>query len=199
MGSDFYNLTYENLRSPIYISFIISAVIVLISFLGCCGTCNENPCMIKAYAGLILVCVVLQVAVVVLLYKINPDDLRKEIKTKMFDKFIENVEFQRSIQIVQQEYKCCGFDSWRDYGEDIMKVPDSCCGKFDEKTSFSNATGDCQEKEIAAGCKKQFVELFKENSKPLYITIGLVFGLQLLVIILSCALSKSIREQYNVV
>jgi len=205
LGGDVFNLD-SALKSPIYFTLIIAGVIVLISFLGCFGTCNESPCMIKAYAGLILVCVILQVAVIVMAYKIDPEEISTGIKQKVLMKFSEQeTSVKKSIQLIQLNNKCCGVDGYKDYMpvkdvEDVKYVPDSCCSKFDEHKNAS-LTGDCDLDSLKAvtGCKSVLQAAIKENYKYVYVVIGCVFGFQLLVIILSCALSKNIKEQYNMV
>lgn len=166
------------------------------------GTCNENPCMIKTYAGLIFICVLLQVAVVVMAYRIDPEEISKGIKDRIITDFQnQSSSVQQSIQLIQNNNKCCAVDGWKDYKVAAKQIPNSCCGKYDETKQHANVTGACQEQDLVnvQGCKQRLQDLISENYKYVYIIVGCVFGFQLLVIILSCALSKNIREQYNVV
>jgi len=201
LGEDVFNLD-SALKSPIYFTLVIAVIIVFISFLGCFGTCNENPCMIKAYAGLIFVCVILQVAAIIMVYRVDPEQISRGIKTNMITNFQnQSTSVQMSIQLIQEHNKCCAVDGWADYGS-LENVPDSCCRQFEEGKSNSNDIGKCtssKELEKVPGCKEKLKGLIQDNYKTVYIVVGCVFAFQLLVIVLSCALSKNIREQYNVV
>jgi len=200
LGENVFNLD-SDLKSPIYFTLVIAAIIVFISFLGCCGTCNENPCMIKAYALLILVCVILQAAVIIMAWRIDPEQVSQSIKVNLIRNFANQSEsVQESIQLIQSGHKCCAVDSWTEYGENVQQVPNSCCEKFKEEDK-PNSVGQCDRDVLdkSKGCKIALQELISDNHKGIYIVVGCVFAFQLIVVVLSCALSKNIREQYNVV
>lgn len=134
-------------------------------------------------------------------YRIDPNEISRDIKSNLIEDFKNQSEsVQKSIQLIQSEYGCCAVDGWKDY-QNLENVPNSCCAKFDEQTEKPNATGKCTADRLndKVGCKTKLQELIKENFKYIYIAIGCVFAFQLLVVVLSCALSKNIREQYNVV
>lgn len=201
LDNDIFNLDGA-LKSPIYFTFVISIIVVLISFLGCCGTSQESPCMIRTYASLILICVILQVVAVVLIVRTDPDQISKTLKTNVIAKFGEqSPSVQKSIQLFQQEHSCCGIDSYNDYNTTTANIPNSCCQKYKEGGNDKDTMGGCAmaELEKSIGCKAKFSEYVQGNYKNVYIVVGCIFGFQLLVVILSFALSKNIKEQYNVV
>ena len=137
-----------------------------------------------------------------MLTKTDANEITDAIKSKLIGKYNEQSRsIRQSVQLIQQNYNCCGMDGPLDFGK--IQVPNSCCGLYDDN-SFSDAdpqVGKCGDAALLnkPGCHNKLVELIQENSKSFLIAIGCVFGFQILVVILSCVLSKSIREQYNVV
>ena len=136
-----------------------------------------------------------------MVYKTDPEEVAKTIRVDVLAKF-ENQSYaiQNSIQIIQEQNKCCGVDSYEDFG-DLIKVPDSCCGKYDATKKNTSRVGQCKKEEISdkTGCRAKLVEKINGNSNIIFIVVGCIFGFQILTVILSCVLSKNIREQYNVV
>ena len=137
--------------------------------------------------------------------RIDSNEIVKTIKAELISKYdSQPVSVRKSVQLLQETYHCCGVDGWKDYGiENITSIPNSCCSKYDD-TVFGETDpqiGKCNVEDLknVGGCKQKVIDTVQENSKSFLIAIGCVFGFQILVVILSCVLSKSIREQYNVV
>jgi len=201
LGDSVFNID-DALKSPIYFTLAISVIIIVISFIGFCGVCSENSCMIKSYASLILVCVILQAIAVYMIYKADPSAVSSALKKNLIKNFSnQSTSVQKSIQLIQQENSCCGVDGAQDYDSNISlnKIPDSCCGKFEENDS-NIQIGHCSKNALySTGCQQKITDLITENHKTIYIIVGCIFGFQILTVLLSCLLSKNIREQYNVV
>ena len=139
-----------------------------------------------------------------MLYKIDPKEVSKGFKENLVMKYeSQPVSIRRSVQLLQEAYKCCGVNGYQDYNLAVAKIPNSCCSKFEDNKfgESDQQVGACDDQILkqTKGCQDTLVDLVQDNSKTFFIAIGCVFGFQILVIILSCALSKSIREQYNVV
>merc|ERR1711970_1401863 len=66
--------------SAAYILLVVSFLIVLISFFGCCGAIKENKCMLGTYFTLILAMFIVMVIGAVLGYS---GDLEKTIKNPL--------------------------------------------------------------------------------------------------------------------
>ncbi|KAF8562432.1 hypothetical protein P879_10287 [Paragonimus westermani] len=92
--------------APIAI-IVLGAVILLVSFLGCCGAIKENVCMLYMIDGEI--------------EKILSDALKDYGKE----------EIRESIDLIQKTFECCGAKGREDYGGE---VPESC-GTYQEGCS----------------------------------------------------------------
>ncbi|OON14177.1 tetraspanin family protein, partial [Opisthorchis viverrini] len=77
---------------------VLGAIILLVSFLGCCGAIKENVCM---------------------LYTIDPE-IEKILKDAVRD--YPKPEIQQSIDLIQRTFECCGATGREDY----EVVPESC-------------------------------------------------------------------------
>jgi len=109
--------------SAAYILLVVSFLIVLISFFGCCGAIKENKCMLGTYFTLILAMFIVMVIGAVLGYS---GDLEKTIKnplkkalTKYDDSATEDnhalFAYKGAWNKVQEELKCCGVDNVTDW------------------------------------------------------------------------------------
>jgi len=114
----------EIYTSAAYILLVVSALVVLISFFGCCGAWKENKCMLGTYFTLILALFIVMVVGAVLGYS---GDLEKSVKdplksalSKYSDVATEDTDpalygYKMAWNTVQEELKCCGVDDVTDW------------------------------------------------------------------------------------
>jgi len=134
----------EIYTSAAYILLVVSFLVVIISFFGCCGAIKESKCMLGTYFTLILAMFIVMVVGAVLGYS---GDLEKTIKkplenalTKYQDDATQEGEpqlwaYKQAWNEVQKELKCCGVNSvedWEQTGVDFhfpagMDKPLGCC------------------------------------------------------------------------
>jgi len=134
----------EIYTSAAYILLVVSALVVIISFFGCCGAFKESKCMLGTYFTLILAMFIVMVTGAVLGYS---GDLEKTIKEPLknaMSKYRDDVTqdtnealfyYKEAWNTVQTEMKCCGVDDARDWGEiteitwspDTANKPLGCC------------------------------------------------------------------------
>jgi len=132
----------EIYTSAAYILLVVSALVVLISFFGCCGAWKENKCMLGTYFTLILALFIVMVVGAVLGYS---GDLEKAVKdplksalSKYSDVATEESDpalygYKMAWNTVQEELKCCGVDDVTDWAVitewDALDAnkPEGCC------------------------------------------------------------------------
>ncbi|XP_050300330.1 23 kDa integral membrane protein-like [Anthonomus grandis grandis] len=120
---------YQVLQYVPILAIIVGAIIFVISFLGCCGTLKSSICMLKTYAGILIVIFLAQVAIGIfgLVQIKNSDDLRRQVDitiNNLFDNYYSGKT--GVVDFIQQNLKCCGTYSpayWTSKGQSI---PQSC-------------------------------------------------------------------------
>nr|ABS19428.1 multivalent antigen sj23-FABP [synthetic construct] len=165
--------------APIAI-IVVGVVILIVSFLGCCGAIKENVCMLYMYAFFLIVLLIAELvaAIVAVVYKDKIDD---EINTLMTGALENpNEEITATMDKIQTSFHCCG-----------VKGPDDYKG---------NVPASCKEGQevYVQGCLPVFSAFLKRN---LIIVACVAFGVcffQLLSIVIACCLGQRIHDYQNV-
>jgi len=183
--SDSFNV--ELYTSAAFILLVVSGLVVLISFLGCCGAVKKNKCMLATYFTLILAMFIMMVVGVVLGYSGDLENtIRKPLK-KALSKYRDDVTeatdplyaYKTAWNEVQQELRCCGVDSVEDWaGNEFIWTPSSankplgCCMSNQDGTDMTEQQQlECRNAEqdpdsstyYFKGCYTMFKEKIVEN------------------------------------
>ncbi|XP_050300329.1 23 kDa integral membrane protein-like [Anthonomus grandis grandis] len=122
---------YQVVRYLPTIAIVLGAIVLVIAFLGCCGTLRSNTCMLSTYAIILIIIFVLQVALGIYgLVTINDtDEFQSQINTtvsNLFKQYNVQTDVTGIVNLIQKNLDCCGPDSssfWISINE---KIPDSC-------------------------------------------------------------------------
>jgi len=198
----------ENMKSSIslyasasYILIVISALIVIIAFFGCCGAYKENKCMLGTYFTIILALFIAMVVGAVLGYS---GDLEKTIKfpleeaLKKYDDAPGDNQAKGALKTVwnevQEELKCCGINNVTDWTrnpeqfnfDSPINKPEGCCRKDRNGNALdSNGIKECRESDESApgnnyyfeGCYTAMKNQVKDNQN---ILVGVAIGVVVL-------------------
>ncbi|OWF51245.1 leukocyte surface antigen CD53-like [Mizuhopecten yessoensis] len=136
---------------------IAGAIVILLSFLGCCGAIKEVRCMLVTFFVLLFLMFVGFVVSAVLVYAFR-EKIEKYTLEQLRGSLYKNYGFEPQVteawDSMQQIFKCCGVEgdvnstsSWAFYKThsawyfnqtgSIQFVPDSCCA---DPTSTPNRT-----------------------------------------------------------
>jgi len=149
--SDSFDITLYT--SAAYILLVVSVLVVIIAFFGCCGAWKENKCMLGTYFVLILAMFIVMVVGAVLGYS---GDLTSIVKTPLKEALAkyddqptsqEMTAYKATWNEVQAELRCCGVDDVSDWSKaehnflsDFNK-PAGCC-KWDQEGNEITAIND---------------------------------------------------------
>jgi len=177
----------------------VGVLVVLVAFLGCCGACVENSCMMKAYGALLLVFFICEIGIGVAAY-VYKGDVQDWIKDEM-NKTVVNYgepEFESvktSWDVIQPGFGCCGVESYKDWKnaptlQANHSVPVSCCKnqKAGEEDPYCGDNKTDKTEEEAAktiyteGC---FSEVKDELKADIAIVGGAAIGIAVLQLIVS--------------
>jgi len=195
---DFLGNQYAN--TPI-IFIIVGVVIFIVAFLGCCGACTKNKCMMYTYASLLLLILIVEIGAGIAAY-VMQGQLETVVKDNMKDGMMNynktNYEgVTQSWNSMQRNLKCCGVtskDDWKDatltsYG----KIPHSCC-KVDDDGAVTENCAEDPNNVFAKGCYPKMKEQFTANIDKVGGAALGIAAFQLMGVIFACCLSKRIYD-----
>jgi len=161
--------------SASYILIVISALIVIVAFFGCCGAYKENKCMLGTYFTIILALFIAMVVGAVLGYSGN---LEKNIKSPLLtalNKYDDTpgdnaakIALKSVWNEVQEELKCCGVNNVTDWTQNpdkdqfhftgLINKPEGCCriGRNGETLSTTEMQACRESTEPSPGVKYYF-------------------------------------------
>jgi len=152
-------------------------LLLLTGFLGCCGACTENTCLLSLFFAIILILFVAELGcgIAILVNKGKFQDTLDEALTKNMHNYNQTGfdEYSRSIDQMQTEMKCCGCKGKQDFA-----------GKIEPKTCIVYTEGCCD-------------KIWREAEGQLAIVGGVAIGIlviELLAMIFSCILCQAFRR-----
>ena len=181
----------ENIN-PGTLLIIIGGITVIIAFFGCCGAFCENACMLKTFGSLVALLLLIEVILVAVVYfkqSAIKEHMQGTIQEYNNNNATENEGITKMWDTLQQNYECCGVVHPRDWNKSHVlspkSVPDSCC-KEETKGCGENARNKPDNSIIfSQGC---YVKL-TEDDVLLGTVGGVLLGIQLLAIIISCCMA----------
>jgi len=209
-----------------FLLMIIGGIVFLVSFAGCIGALRENMCLLRFYSLCLLIFFLAEMTLLALSF-IYPNKLTEFLETELSEKLIQSyrddLDFQNLIDLVQQDFECCGISSegYRDWSKneyfncterkednpsvERCGVPYSCCHAQPDGSLVNlmcgfevqalKDTSDVLMKINIRGCIPTIQTMIENN---LYTVGGVAIGIalsQLLVIWLSRTLEGQIESQ----
>ncbi|XP_038048837.1 CD63 antigen-like [Patiria miniata] len=184
---------------PIFL-LVVGVFVVCTGFLGCWGSIRENYCMVAMFAVIIVILLLAELGGGIAGYVLR-DDIKSTIEDSMnetLDEYFKNNATKTLLDNLQQDFKCCGVDSYKDWYQEYKRdeVPKSCC---------KNETGTCPvdppvEKDIyTKGCLDALYDFLEKN---IVVIAGIAIAIavvQIFGVVCACCLMRSIKSEYEVV
>ena len=171
------NLTTD----PAVLLVVAGGVMFFITCGGCLGALRENICLLKFYAAMLGLMLLIEITVAVLGYV-----YQAEVKSQVDDAFRfmilryrDDPDLQMLIDSVQKELKCCGSKNYKDWNDNIYfncsspsvekcGVPFSCCisDQINIQCGFNMQAAtlaEAAEKIYTRGCLKGAEDWLKSN------------------------------------
>ncbi|CAL1542373.1 unnamed protein product [Lymnaea stagnalis] len=194
----YYDFFGSDYMGPGILLIIVGVFIFLLAFFGCCGAIRENYCFTMTFAVSLGIIFVLEIAGGIAGFVLR-DDIEKEIDdilTKSLKNLHTSSGLNKTWDVLQEEFHCCGANSSDDWEKIAnMKPPQSCCSK---------AKADCHspllpDEIYPEGCVNKFEDWLKDKVAIIGgVGIGLAF-VQVVGILFACCLARAIKKEYEVV
>lgn len=178
----------------------VGAFLFLVALVGCCGTCKENYCLMITFATFLSLIMFVEVAVAITGY-VFKDKVKSEFNKSLnqhMQNYLKDNSTAKALDRWQERFQCCGATNYTDWGNisgmSMDRVPDSCCinvtagcgNNFKESTIYTQ------------GCLEKIGVWLRQNILLVAAAaLGIAF-VEVLGIIFSCCLVKSIRSGYEV-
>lgn len=195
-------ITYETTAGSLLPVVIIAvgAFLFLVAFVGCCGACKENYCLMITFAIFLSLIMLVEVAVAIAGYVFR-DQVKSEFNKsfqQQMQNYLKDNKTATILDKLQKENNCCGASNYTDW-ENIPvmakdRVPDSCCINI-----TVGCGNDFKESTIhTQGCVETIAIWLRKNILLVAaVALGIAF-VEVLGIIFSCCLVKSIRSGHEV-
>ncbi|XP_038595884.1 tetraspanin-33-like isoform X1 [Tachyglossus aculeatus] len=194
------------LAEPSLLIIVVGVLTFGITFVGCTGALRDVPVLLKMFAGVLLVILILQIvaSVVAFLFSSLVMDKAAFLMGKAIINYRDDLDLQNLIDYIQKKFECCGVHSYKDWSQNVYfdckvsnpslercAVPFSCC--IWEKKGILNTMCGYGTQNLKAwkaedlihteGCLEKIVTWGQRN---LLLIAGLAIGLLVLEIVVLC-------------
>ncbi|GAB6027144.1 hypothetical protein CHUAL_013903 [Chamberlinius hualienensis] len=164
-------MEFEYYYTSMYILVAVGFLVIVVGFLGCCGSITENICMIQAFFFIMIIVFIMELtaAIYLLVVGISTAEVDANVSDRMYRMLNDynNDDVRWAMDTMQETMECCGVMNSYDYDNVNLPVPDSCR----DPTTGNN---------FEDGCMEAFQEFFNTKS-------GVIAGLALLIACLHVA------------
>jgi len=170
----------------LYILMAAGAIIVIVSFCGCCGAFAANPCLLATASILTFVCLILEIAgaIYIILNGTQTQSTQRWLDNKFSRLIVDsnyNPTANRILQVVQEKVGCCGARNYQDYDRNRLPISDFC---------RDSVSGNVYQE----GCVEKFSQ-FVEKRSGWIAGIALFIGaLQIMLICFTVCYWRNMRE-----
>lgn len=180
----------------------VGVIVAIIAFIGCCGACMLNKCLLMTFFVLMLLIFICEIAVVGVGYAFK-DKVLNQLETDMNRAFKEKYDtsdnaLDKAVDKLQEKLTCCGVANYTDWknsmwanktNDNAYRFPDSCC-----KDIKKGCGKDAAQTFWKEGCFEKFKDLFKNNLPVIGgIAIGILI-IQILAMIFALVLFVQARK-----
>ena len=177
-------------KSSVVFLVIITAFVLLISFMGCCGAVKESPCLLTSYAVVILIILLVELVIAALIYRYRNvfDEVGEKGLQRTLDKY-NSTQSYNAFDDMQRNLQCCGVNSASDW--DGKPFPSSCCAEHVQTCDKGNAYNQ--------GCWKAIKDYLQPAWSAMAVVGIIVALIQFAAVAGSCCLARAFRREYDVV
>jgi len=172
------------------------AIILVVSFFGCCGAFKDNYCMTVTYIVFLVIIFILELGAGLAGY-VTRDHTRELVEAGLNKTLLDNTtESHKFWDDIQTSLHCCGINSpndWPSYNITVNTLPQSCCPTNQTTCDKSDKT------HYTIGCLDEASALLIKDAGVLGGVAIFIATIQLIGVIFACYQARSIRRNYETV
>ncbi|ELU03059.1 hypothetical protein CAPTEDRAFT_219331 [Capitella teleta] len=208
----------------IYILIAVGALVFLLGFLGCCGACTNNQCMLFTYIVLVSIVLVVEIVggIMLVVFKNKIDDsIQMEMKEGLLTRYMgEDSQDGDSVSwnSMQTQLKCCGAYDFTDYKQSSWynntnppkkAVPYTCCVlkstnmNSTEVVDLQQCLDDAEAMNFDSkylhteGCYQSMKSWLDSNAIIIIAVAFAIVFVQIAGLIIACCLRSAISDSYR--
>lgn len=178
---------------------VIGSLIIVIAIFGCWGALRENYFLTLIFSILLGIIFILELSAGISGYVLRNDaeeSIRIQLKTNL-ESYKENANTNVEIMwdYIQQEFTCCGIDSYKDWSNKFNdSLPFSCCtvptGAVGTVNCTANKDADIMR---GVGCLQKFSDTIAQHAVSLGAAGVVIAIIQFFGVIFSCYIAREIK------
>ncbi|XP_034046627.1 tetraspanin-10 [Thalassophryne amazonica] len=201
---------------PMLILVTLGLLLTTLCLSGCVGALRENCCLLKMFAGVVLVLIIAQVLAAILTYSLQ-DQIGGFLRSGMLAamaRYQDDLDLRFITDEIQSNLQCCGADNYRDWEVNIYYncsapgvfacgVPVTCCiDPLENGTVWNSQCGvgaqtlnefTAQSIIFLGGCLGGISRWIEWHTNVI-VTVGLIIlGLQIVTLFITTHLQESIQ------
>ncbi|XP_062577604.1 tetraspanin-9-like [Saccostrea cucullata] len=198
---------------------VLGAILLGVSFFGCCGACCKVQVLLITYAVILIVLLLGQIIMVILMYAsaVVKNTVREELKVSVKDFHgVAGVNVESMLwNAAMVELKCCGVEDYNDFNlyakswnntptmrngqTDPLDTPVACCVDLPETKTDAETCAkkplDSTKSYYNKGCFDKIWDMMFENPLMLGIVLTVAFLIQLLLIVFTIMMYKQNKDE----
>ncbi|XP_075901638.1 tetraspanin-33 isoform X3 [Nelusetta ayraudi] len=127
---------------PALLLLLLGSLTFVLTFLGCCGSLRNAPCLLKTFAGFLSAVILLQVVAGAAAFLLTDTVMERTeaVMKRALLLYREDRDLENLVDFLQRKLQCCGVDSYLDWSHnqyfhcsqsnpslEACAVPFSCC------------------------------------------------------------------------
>ncbi|MBN3306525.1 TSN33 protein, partial [Amia calva] len=186
------------IADPALMLIIVGSLMFIITFFGCFGALRDLTNLLKVFAGILGIILILQITAAVLgfLFSDLVLDRTEQLMGSEIKLYRDDMDLENIIDFVQKKFQCCGVQSYKDWSMNMYfqcedtnpslercGVPFSCCIRRKNESVLNTMCGygvqsqkewSAKENIYTGGCLDKIVKWGEQN---LLIIGGITIGL----------------------
>lgn len=198
----------HNIFNVPIIAIVIGSLLLVVGLAGFIGACCEVLFLLKVYMGLLIIIMLLEIAFAVgcVAMKSSVEDYSSTRTLELMGYYGDDTKDEagvitKTIDLLQENFECCGVDGPSDWPEKSTlyaddSVPNSCCmAEFSSDDTCGSVEYTTNTKIYTTGCKTSMINFVENNLLYVGIVGGIIVILQISIAIMTSSFRTTLEDE----